>query len=90
MDIQSASPDRIVRPSEAAAILSISKATLLRMRRRGDIPEPIRVSRGVVGWRQTTLQEWLDQREAEIRHRRTLLLTNSETPSTSQPGKEQR
>jgi predicted DNA-binding transcriptional regulator AlpA len=35
------------------------------MRRRGEIPEPIRVSRGAVGWRQTTIREWLDRREAE-------------------------
>ena len=36
-----------------------------RMRRRGEIPEPIRVSRGAVGWRQTTLRDWLDRREVE-------------------------
>jgi len=65
MSFQSASPDRIVRPTEAAAILSVSKATLWRMRRRGEIPEPIRVSRGAVGWRQTTLRDWLDRREVE-------------------------
>lgn len=56
--------DRIVRPAEAAALLGISRATLWRLRRRHELPEPIRISAGAVGWRERTLSEWLDEREA--------------------------
>lgn len=56
--------DRIVRPSEARRILGVSKATLWRMQQRGEIPAPMRISRGAVGWRESTIRSWIDEREA--------------------------
>lgn len=57
--------DRLIRPTEAARLLGLSKSTLWRMRRRGDLPEPLKISSGAVGWRASTLEEWLDDRQAE-------------------------
>ena len=65
MDIQRVVDDRIVRPSEARRILGISKATLWRMTKRGELPRPMRISRGAVGWRSSTIEAFIDQREDE-------------------------
>ena len=58
--------DRIIRPRELESVLSVSQATLWRMRRRGELPQPLRISAGAVGWRESTISEWLDQREGEV------------------------
>jgi prophage regulatory protein len=46
--------------------LGLSEATILRMRRRGQFPQPIRLSPGRVGWRERDIVAWLDAR-AEAR-----------------------
>lgn len=56
-------PDRILRPRDLAARLGISAPTLWRMRQRKEIPAPLRVSRGAVGWRNSTIDAWLADRE---------------------------
>ncbi len=53
---------RIVRPRELAERLGVSLATIWRMRRRGEFPEPVRISPGCCGWSERTLAEWLKQR----------------------------
>ena len=57
--------DRIIRPNELADRLGVSKVTLWRMRRRDEIPQPLQISSNVVGWRQSTVDRWLEDREAE-------------------------
>ena len=56
--------DRILRPRELADRIGLSLATLWRLRRRGDLPEPIRLSPGCVGWRSSDIERWLERREA--------------------------
>ncbi len=60
----STSQDRILRPRALSNKLDLSLATLWRLRRRGDLPEPIRLSPGCVGWRSSDIERWLDRREA--------------------------
>ena len=50
----------LVRPREAAAILSISRKHLYALAARPDFPERIRVSDRVVGWRVADLEAWID------------------------------
>ena len=54
--------DRILRPRELADRIGLSLATLWRLRRRGDLPEPIRLSPGCVGWRSSDIEAWLSTR----------------------------
>lgn len=54
--------DRILRPRELAGHVGLSLATLWRLRRRGDLPEPIRLSPGCVGWRSSDIEAWLAAR----------------------------
>jgi predicted DNA-binding transcriptional regulator AlpA len=55
-------PDRIIRPRELAARIGLSLATIWRLRRRGDLPEPIRLSPGCVGWHLSDIDTWLASR----------------------------
>ena len=52
----------LVRPREAAAILSISRKHLYALAARPDFPERIRVSDRVVAWRVADLEAWIDAR----------------------------
>ena len=52
----------LVRPREAAAIMSISRKHLYALAARPDFPERIRVSDRVVAWRVTDLEAWIDAR----------------------------
>lgn len=54
--------DRIIRPRELSARIGLSLATNWRLRRRGDLPEPIRLSPGCVGWRTSDIDAWLTGR----------------------------
>jgi prophage regulatory protein len=54
--------DRILRPRDLSARIGLSLSTLWRLRRRGDLPEPIRLSPGCVGWRASDIDAWLAAR----------------------------
>ena len=56
--------DRILRPRELAERIGLSLTTLWRLRRRGELPEPLRLSPGCVGWRASDIERWLETREA--------------------------
>lgn len=53
----------VYSPREAAARLSVSKTTLWRLSRRGDLPQPIQLSPGRIGWRAADLEAWLAARQ---------------------------
>ncbi len=57
---------RILSLRQVIEITGLSPATIWRMRRRGEMPEPIRLSPGRVGWRESDIERWLVAR-AEIR-----------------------
>lgn len=80
METSSTPSDHILRPADVASRLAVSRPTLWRMRQRGEFPAPIRLSRGAVGWRSSTVERWLNDREAEANDRGTL------SPNTSRPG----
>ena len=54
--------DRILSPRDVVIMLGISEVTIWRMRKRGEFPEPLRVSPRRVGWRESDIREWLDSR----------------------------
>lgn len=55
----------LYRPGDAAKYLGVSRTTLWRMKTQRLLPPPIQVSQGIVGWRQSTLDGWINRREAE-------------------------
>ena len=61
--------NRILRPRDLRDRLGLSLATVWRLRRRGELPEPIRLSPGCVGWRATDIDQWLVARQASTGRR---------------------
>jgi len=53
---------QIIRPTELAEILSVSKQTLWRMENRGELPKRVKISKRAVGWLATDIQEFLEEK----------------------------
>jgi prophage regulatory protein len=53
---------RMVRPAEAAKILSLSVSTLRRLELRGEFPPRIALGANSVGWRLADLFAWMAAR----------------------------
>ena len=51
----------IIRKKELATQLGVSDTTLWRM--RDELPAPIQISKGVKGWRQSDISNWLETRQ---------------------------
>jgi prophage regulatory protein len=56
--------DPYISPREFRQITGLSDPTIWRMRRRHELPEPVRLSPGRVAWRASTIRQWLNSREA--------------------------
>jgi prophage regulatory protein len=55
-----------IRSKQLTEMLSISRTTLWRMTRNGDIPHPINLSSSVVGWRRADIDSWLEAKVSKI------------------------
>lgn len=53
---------KIIRMGELSHMLGVSKTTLWRMEKRGELPQRIKISRRVVGWLESDIKEWLKNR----------------------------
>ena len=53
---------QIVRPKQLAELLSVSTVTIWRMEKRGDLPRRKQISTRTVGWLESEIKEWLQQR----------------------------
>ena len=51
--------DAIVRPKNLVQILGIHMTTLWRWIQAGEFPQPMRLNKKTIGWRQSTVEEWL-------------------------------
>lgn len=56
---------QIIRPKQLSNLLGVSIATLYRM--ESDLPPKIKISQNgrAVGWRKSTIEKWMDEKEAE-------------------------
>jgi len=54
---------RIVTIGELSKILSKSRTSIWRWERAGILPRPIKVAGRTLGWRESTITEWLDNQE---------------------------
>jgi len=53
---------RYVSPRQLKDLTGLSEP-LWRLRRRGDLPEPVRLSPGRCAWSEDTIRTWLESRE---------------------------
>ncbi|MBD1388427.1 AlpA family phage regulatory protein [Neiella sp. HB171785] len=51
--------DKLISKKSLQNFLGVSQPTLDRMRRKGEFPQPIRLSPKRVAWRQSDVDEWL-------------------------------
>ena len=56
--------DRVLRKPEVFARISLSDATIWRMEKAGRFPKRIRLGGNSVGWIESEIKEWLEQRKA--------------------------
>ncbi len=54
--------NRVIRPNELVKILSVSRPTLWRMEKKGELPKRRKISTGSVGWLEKDIEEWLENR----------------------------
>lgn len=55
---------QIIRVGELASLLGVSRTTLWRMEKAGELPSRINISQGVSGWLESDIKEWLDDRRS--------------------------
>jgi prophage regulatory protein len=53
---------KVIRPTELAEKLSLSTVTLWRMEKRGELPPRRKISKRIVGWLESDIEEWLKER----------------------------
>ncbi len=54
---------RIFSMADLEARLGLSRATITRMVNVGEFPKPLKLGARRIGWRDTTIDEWLSSRE---------------------------
>lgn len=57
--------NKIIRATELAKMLTISKPTIWRMEQRGELPPKIQITERVSGWRESDILEWMKNREIQ-------------------------
>lgn len=51
---------KIIRAKELAKTIGVSSVTIWRWRQKKIIPEPISLGTRIIGWEQSTIDEWID------------------------------
>jgi predicted DNA-binding transcriptional regulator AlpA len=54
-------PSVLLDASEFARLLSISKATLWRLRENGKLPQPIALTSQCLRWRRSEIEAWIER-----------------------------
>ncbi len=54
---------RYISPKQLQAATGLSEPTIWRLRQRGELPEPVRLSPGRVAWPEPVIVAWLAERE---------------------------
>lgn len=57
--------ERVIRKPELMARIGLSDASIWRMERRGTFPKRIQLGGNSVGWLQSEIDQWLQDRAAE-------------------------
>lgn len=55
---------RIIRRPEVIKMTGLSGTTLWRLEKEGNFPKKIKLSQKIVGWSETEIQRWIEDRKA--------------------------
>lgn len=64
--LHSTDPLRIIRASELAEILSISRTTLWRLEKEGHLPRKITIGSRSIGWLRKDIEDYLSSQKSEV------------------------
>lgn len=56
-------PERIIRAKEVVEVTGLSRTTLWRMERTGKFPARVSLGVGSVGWRNSEVSQWINNRD---------------------------
>lgn len=54
---------KIIRPTQLAKLLGVSKTTLWRLEKSSELPERYSISERIVGWKESDIKEWLESKK---------------------------
>lgn len=54
---------KLIRPIQLAKLLGVSKSTLWRLEKSGELPKRVTISERIVGWKESDIEEWLESRK---------------------------
>ena len=54
--------DAILRRPVVEQATGLTTSALYRLVKLGDFPQPVQITKGAVGWRQSTVREWIEDR----------------------------
>ena len=60
--------ERVVREKERAEITGVGRTPWYMMEQQGAAPKRVKLGPRMVGWRESDLQRWIDERFAQIDH----------------------
>jgi predicted DNA-binding transcriptional regulator AlpA len=62
----------VLSPAAVHIMLGLSLSTMLRLRRQGQFPAPLKLSPGRVGFLRVDIESWLRSREAAAGHSKSM------------------
>lgn len=58
-----AAPTRLLRRRAVAERVGLSAVTIWRLERSGQFPKAIRISPGAIAWKESDVEEWIEERQ---------------------------
>lgn len=55
--------DRILSTRELMSLTTLSRSTIWRLSRQGDLPSPLQMTPARIGWRESDVIAWLESRD---------------------------
>jgi prophage regulatory protein len=55
--------EELLRRPKVEARTGLSRSTIYDWMKRGDFPQPVKLGTRIVAWRQSDIEEWLQNRE---------------------------
>ncbi len=54
--------DKVMRRPEVEHVVGLSRSAIYAAMNKGQFPRPIKIGRRAVGWRLSTIENWLEER----------------------------
>ena len=54
--------DRLLSRRRVEVVTGISRSSIYRLKERGDFPQPVRVGRTAVRWKESDIADWMESR----------------------------